>query len=133
MFQPENVFTGCRYLTLVITLGAISVAGHRGAGAVGPSDTAPTEPFPKLLSPELPYDVDVEALAKLDRDKQVPEAQRLFDVFAWRALIALNWPAKPDGSPDIAKNMSDNSSKRVWESWRRNDTIFLPDGAKPAP
>jgi hypothetical protein len=98
-----------------------------------PKVTAAVADFPEPLSPDLPYDVEVEALAKLDRDKQVPEAQRLFDTFAWQAFIALNWPATADGEPDKVKNMKDNAAKRVWMSWRRNDSVFLPDGRKPDP
>lgn len=110
-----------------------------------PSTTQATDPaklrapekrattFPRPLSPELPYDVDVAALAQLDRDAQIPEAQRLFDVFAWQAFLALNWPATADGEPDTTKSLADQVGKRVWMGWRRNDTIFLPDGGKPAP
>jgi hypothetical protein len=94
---------------------------------------ADPKPFPTPLSPDLPFDVDVEALSRLDRDKQIPEAQRLFDIFAWQMFIALNWPADRDGAPDKSKSMNDNTSKRVWMGWRRNDSVFLPTGEKPAP
>ncbi|HWR49857.1 MAG TPA: hypothetical protein VN428_02045 [Bryobacteraceae bacterium] len=85
------------------------------------------------LSPNLPFDVDVVALRKLDRDTQIPEAQRLFDVFAWQAFIALNWPAGPDGTADRSKTLRDSVTPRVWMAWRQNETVFRPDGARPEP
>lgn len=89
--------------------------------------------FPTPLSPDLPYDVDVAALRELDRDTQIPEAQRLFDIFSWRAFIALNWPSNDDGGPNLKRGMSDNASPRVWMAWRSNEDIFRPDGGRPEP
>jgi hypothetical protein len=84
-------------------------------------------------SPELPYDVDVAALRQLDRDAQIPEAQRLFDLFAWQAFLALNWPAGPDGDADRSKTLADSTAPRVWMAWRPSETVFRPDGTRPEP
>ncbi|NVO15066.1 MAG: hypothetical protein HXX10_13610 [Rhodoplanes sp.] len=100
--------------------------------AFGTRGMAAAADFPRPLSPDLPYDVDVAALGRLDRDREVPEAQRLFDIFAWQAFLALNWPAAPDGSPDRTKTLADATSPRVWMGWRGNDSIYLPDGGRPA-
>lgn len=89
--------------------------------------------FPRPLALDLPYDVDLDALRALNRDQQIPEAQRLFDIFAWQCFIALNWPAAADGSPDRNKTIADVTSPRVWMSWRTNDSVFLPDGSRPEP
>lgn len=89
--------------------------------------------FPTPLSSNLPYDVDVVALSQLDRDNQIPEAQRLFDIFSWQAFIALNWPSLPDGQPDNTKNMGENNALRVWMGWRTNDSVYKPDGSRPDP
>src|SRR4051812_150991 len=70
--------------------------------------------YPAPLSSSLPYDVDLAALKALDRDTQVPEAQRIFDIFAWQTFVALNWPAGPGGRPATGKTMADNTSPRVW-------------------
>lgn len=86
-----------------------------------------------VISAQLPYDVDVERLRRLNRDEQIPEAQRLFDAFAWQLFLALNWPARPDGMPDPTKTLSDASTPRVWMAWRSNETIFRPQGARPEP
>src|SRR2546423_556551 len=85
-----------------------------GTSAAGPPVTSTAVKVPPPLPPAVPYDVDVQALAKLDRNTQVPEAQRLFDVFAWQCFLALNWPAKPDGEPDKTKTLADATAKRVW-------------------
>jgi hypothetical protein len=66
----------------------------------------------------------VEALRKLDRDGQVPEAQRLFDTFAWRAFIALNWPARPDGSADRSTSIRDSTTPRIWMAWRQKQRPY---------
>jgi len=118
--------------SLGIFLAAVVVTVAAG-GARGAEPSAVSVDFPQSLSPDLPYDVDVDALHKLDRDSQVPEAQRLFDIFAWQAFIALNWPAKSDGTPDRDKTIANTESPRVWAGWRTNDSIYLPDGGKPAP
>jgi hypothetical protein len=86
-----------------------------------------------VISAQLPYDVDVERLRRLNRDEQIPEAQRLFDVFAWQLFLALNWPARPDGMPDPTKTLSDAKTPRVWMAWRANETIFRPRGERPEP
>jgi hypothetical protein len=91
----------------------------------------PLADFPTPLSSQLPYDVDVPTVRMLDDQNQIEQAQRLFDILSWQAFIALNWPAGPDGQPDPAKSISDNTSPRVWSYWRNADTIFLPNGAKP--
>ena len=83
------------------------------------------------ITPTLPLDVDLEALSTLDFDKQLPEAQRIFDQFAWQSFIALNWPAAADGQPDASKTIADNTSPRVWEYYRETSTIFLEDGGAP--
>ncbi len=119
-------------LTPIFSAVVISIA-VMGSVAHGMEPKASPLDFPQPLSPDLPYDIDVEADRKLDRDTQVPEAQRLFDIFAWQAFIALNWPANADGTPDRKKTIADTEAPRVWMSWRTNDSIYLPDGGAPAP
>ncbi|HTU17159.1 MAG TPA: hypothetical protein VMG10_03795 [Gemmataceae bacterium] len=138
MLRTASRFRRFNWLLGVLLVAAILAAWQNRPGAPASGETPPgaasaPKPFPVPLSPELPHDVDVEALSKLDRDKQVPEAQRLFDIFAWRVFIALNWPADANGQPDPTKTIKDCTAKRVWMSWRRNDTIFLPNGEKPQP
>lgn len=95
------------------------------------------------LSPDLPFDVNIDALRKLSTtpDKpaapydipaaNIPPAQRLFDVFSWQSFIALNWPAANDGQPDRSKNISDTQAARVWESFVDASLVFQQDGAAP--
>lgn len=66
-------------------------------------------------------------------DTNLPEAQRLFDVFAWRVFVALSWAAKDNGDPDPAKDFADLMTPRVWEHWTQSSEIFLADGAAPRP
>jgi hypothetical protein len=120
-----------RGVSLVIAVAMLSAAGL--ALSADPPGRSRAPAFPTPLSPVLPFDVDVATLQRLDRQNQIPEAQRLFDIFAWRAFIALAWPARPDGRPDTGRNLSDATSPRVWMAWRGNDSIFKPDGSKPDP
>jgi hypothetical protein len=61
-----------------------------------------------------------------------------FDNFAWRAFIALNWPALTDpahrGIPDRAKTLGDNGP-RVWETFKARYELFQvsPDGRPITP
>jgi hypothetical protein len=114
----------------------------RAACALGAEESATSTPpiqegsgdtFPTLLSPDLPFDVDIAKIRKLDEEGKIPVAQREFDALAWQAFIALNWPADKDGQPDRSRTIADSEGLRVWNFWRSADSIFLPDGAKPAP
>jgi hypothetical protein len=93
----------------------------------------PGRSFPLPLSPDLPYDVDRARVDQLDGKGNVLEAQREFDILAWQAFVALNWPATADGKPARDKTIADDASERVWSFWRPASTIFLPDGAPPKP
>jgi hypothetical protein len=64
-------------------------------------------------------------------DTDLPSAQHLFDVLAWKMFVAMNWAAADDGQPDASKGFADATSPRVWEHWKQNSSIFLPHGAKP--
>jgi hypothetical protein len=61
-----------------------------------------------------------------------------FDAFAWRAFIALNWPALTDpdhrGEPDRAKGPGDKGP-RVWETFKARYELFQTgaDGRALAP
>jgi len=107
-------------------------------GAIGARAASPPENpassfahFPDTFSPDLPFDVDPNELKKLNLDKQLPEAQRLFDIFAGQLFLAANWPAKPNGSPDTSKDLGDSTTPRVWMGWMPNEKIFQPNGEKP--
>ena len=116
----------------------VSQAAAPSAGLRGMS-------FPAQLNPELPYDVDVDALRRLSitPDKpappydiaaaNLPAAQRLFDVFSWQAFIALNWPASANGQPDKSKTLADASALRVWEYFVDAALVYQQDGAAPLP
>jgi hypothetical protein len=120
-----------RAAVLSVIGSGLVVAAPTHIGAM--ANAAEPLSFPTPLSPDLPFDINVDEFRKLDRDKQIPEAQRLFDIFAWQAFIALNWPAEADGTPDRNKDMRDNTSSRVWMSWRTNESVFKPDGSRPEP
>ncbi len=60
-----------------------------------------------------------------------------FDNFAWRAFIALNWPARAGvegrGEPDRSRTLGD-PGPRVWETFRsRDDLLPFGGGVRPVP
>jgi hypothetical protein len=84
---------------------------------------------PKILSPEMPGEVDFEGTD--DGEK----AHAFFDDFAWREFIALNWPAREGvrGEPDAELPLGDTSRPTVWGSWRSAGELFPPDAATNPP
>ncbi len=121
--------------SLSVLASSISVL----AGALQPAcgDETITLPnnlrsFPPLSS-DLPYDVDVKEVRKLDKEGKILTAQREFDILAWQAFLALNWPADASGTPLDAKYFNNTEAPRIWSFWRTADSIFLPDGADPKP
>ena len=85
---------------------------------------------------------DVAPVVSAERIEDVPSTRvdpfPEFDNFAWRAFIALNWPALTDpahrGVPDRAKTLGDRGP-RVWETFKARYELFQvgPDGRPFAP
>ena len=92
------------------------------AGAAAADDLAP------VLSPDRLTDAPSTRL----------DPYPTFDNFAWRAFLALNWPARPGpdgrGEPDRAKTLGD-AGPRVWETFKSRYELFQvgPDGRPIAP
>jgi hypothetical protein len=121
------------FLPLDETLNATTIQNH--TLAVASQQTPADDPFTFSVTKPyvLPIDIDEKALATVSSDEQLPRAQRLFDVFAWRVFVALNWPAQQDGQPDTTKDLADRTTWKVWEYWKQTSKVFLPNGSKPAP
>jgi cytochrome c len=60
--------------------------------------------------------------------------QRDADIFSWQEFFALNWPAQPGqrGEPAVNQPIS-APGPRVWETWKEEYEVYLPNGAKPKP
>lgn len=79
---------------------------------------------------------DIEPKVVPDRIEDVPATKPdpfpAFANFAWRAFIALNWPALTDpahrGEPDRSKTLGD-SGPRVWETFKARWEVFAHDQA----
>jgi hypothetical protein len=76
---------------------------------------------------------EAEAYIESLSDADLPAAQRLFDIFAWRAFVALNWPALANGNPDPSKgfNTIAENTPLVWQFWEPTANVFLPNGQTP--
>src|SRR5258706_8812073 len=49
------------------------------------------------------------------------------DQFMWQMFIAINWPLS--GAQDCSGTLG--SAPVVWESWRLQQEVYLPDGSDP--
>lgn len=54
------------------------------------------------------------------------------DEYAWRLLIALNWPADERGRPDPAAPLGSDRTV-VWQTWLNAADVFLETGGDPGP
>ncbi|MEI6947542.1 hypothetical protein V9K67_10140 [Paraflavisolibacter sp. H34] len=86
--------------------------------------------FPRKLSAETPYDVDLALDRRLVKENNIDEAQRLFDILSWQQFISLNWPRDAQGQPQSSIT---GTGDRLWEHWKESFEIFLPDGSTPKP
>lgn len=73
------------------------------------------------LSFALPADVGQEAA-----DLSPADAQTMFDCFAWRSFVALNWPAASAnrGEPDPEAPFARREGARVWETYKEVYELF---------
>lgn len=78
------------------------------------------------LSCYLPSDIQITAT-------NFNQNQRQADIFSWQEFISLNWPARDGarGVPDPSKPIN-ASGPRVWETWKEEYEVYLPNGAPPA-
>ncbi len=78
----------------------------------------------------MPGDVDIALKQELEKTKQFAKVQREFDLYAWQAFLAVNWPANDRGQP--APRLEDTSfGAPLWSLWHSSSTIFQSDGAPP--
>lgn len=91
-------------------------------GTPCPPSPAPSPLTPITLSPCIPYEP---TFGPTDFNS-LPTAQNGFDVYSWRAFVALNWPTDP--AQMIGAN-GDNPT--VWESYIESYQVFRDDGSTP--
>lgn len=116
-------------LLSILAVSAVPAAGH--AVERGFIDKfCVTAPFDQLC-PQLPYDqADFDTGFRymlIEKGAQDP-----FDVFAWQAFVALNWPAEKSGTPLTQKIGSTVAAPRVWQSFLRRPQLIGPDEAYQA-
>ncbi|MFY0529432.1 hypothetical protein ACN28I_41795 [Archangium gephyra] len=118
-----------RLTASLLTTGLLSGAWPLAAAAQRAK--APSRPEP-TVSLNIPVNVSA----------PFPKAEDnlpYFDDFSWREFIALTWPVRvgtsapfPRGVPDSKKKYGDVSVPGVWETWKADYELFLPDGSAPA-
>jgi hypothetical protein len=129
----DRIAVGLLVSTVALT-GCQQSAGPSPAPAPAQvTDDAPRHFTAADITSQLPYDVDAARIRKLDDAGKIETAQREFDILAWQAFLALNWPASANGQPDGTKPSTVPDQPRVWSFYRPSSTIFLPNGAVPEP
>jgi len=147
--MPGKKMARCRhranFIIPIVTLGLTLLGSMRSIGAPQSIEQEFKTPssLPKDVFDEPFFDPERSgdtlnlpaAKKKLEdlTDKDLKAAQRLFDVFAWRAFVALNGPADADGSPSKKDQFYTNqTAPRIWEFWKQTSEIYLPNGAEPS-
>ena len=74
------------------------------------------------LSSFIPHDVDFVQLQN-GYSTLTAECQTTFDYYSWQTFVALNWPAKSDGTP-MDSLAASNSAPRVWELFTDPRNVF---------
>lgn len=119
-------------ISLLIIIGAgiacvSSVFSETNAGdAPGVnSGVVTTSQVTTPLSPAMPYDVTLPPMSQRVLETTV---RRSFDLFSWHSFIAISWPTRKG---EVIGQNGDNAT--VWETWKKNYEVFLPNGHKPKP
>lgn len=111
----------------VMALGLLACAGLAAAQTPKPPPTTPhffcggTPPQPIYLQP----------VPKLSNPEFTNQGA---DCAMWQTFFYLNWPAQAGkrGIPNTAAKFGAPGTT-VWETFKSESQVFLPDGAKPAP
>jgi hypothetical protein len=128
----------------VCVLVAIVIRGERlQSQSADATHASGLRPFPSMLSPQLPYDVDAAHISRMmaqihpqnaggysSQDAElVLRAQREFDILSWQAFLALNWPQQ---SYQVAESSLNSAlGEPLWMYWVPKEKIFLLNGAPP--
>ena len=128
-----------RCIAVVGAIAGLLMLAWGLAAQAGPN----LQSFPQVLSPALPYDVNAVAVEQQMRQVHprnggeysaadadlVISAQRQFDILAWQAFLALNWPQKAWNEPAV--NLNERDGSPLWSYWVPIEKIFDPSGAPP--
>src|ERR1700735_1031445 len=113
------------YSSRFCRIAVLSVAGVPAAAAA--NNGCPDRPVRSISSAAMPADVCIP-----DGFTDVPV--NYFDDFAWRAFLAMVWPAAPGhrGVADSHKTVG-AAGPRVFETMKSLWEVFHEDGSAPAP
>ncbi len=116
----------CRALggCLAAALAMVAIAATR-ATAQAPASLCAREPADRPCA-FVPHDVI--ATIDLGYSQLDAEQQRPFDEFSWQSFVALNWPARRDGTPTRGSIRTRRRAPRVWESFPTPAEVFGLEG-----
>ena len=92
------------------------------------------------FKPVIPVDVEdgTGDFSFIHNPDKIPEAQRIFDRFAWRVFVGFNWPSNADGLPDPKITLRQDAEEgswrpRVWQALADVNELYKQFGAAPEP
>ena len=111
--------------------GTLAVFASVWAGTAQ-AQQPPTFRCREIIIPPGP-DPDLPKIAPIFRSTTDLSEDEL-DCLAWQDFIYFTWPAKAGqrGVPDPSVKL-DAGGATVWETYRTDETVFLPDGINPGP
>lgn len=119
-----TALAGLATLLLLLTLSQIQCDRH------GPLQSSGAFDFPTHLTPDMPTDVNIALKKDLESQSRFDSVQRLFDLVAWQAFVALNWPSDDKGNP--RPKISD-AGMPVWAHYKESFEVYKEDGSAPSP
>jgi hypothetical protein len=91
-----------------------------------------------LITPDIPSDVDTMLLKTLHPETSLDTAnwsnlakiKRMFNIYSWQSLLAINWPTDDQGNPlpDFTSN-----GNPEWMQWKEAYEVFRCGGEVPTP
>ncbi len=110
---------------------SVVLAAASGAQENDFDDRFCVAPPHEALCPTLPYD-QADFSSSFEYRVLVKGAQDPFDVFAWQAFVALNWPAEASGRALDGPIGAAPEAPRVWQSYQRRGRVIGVDAAGAA-
>lgn len=91
-----------------------------------------------MITSDIPGDVNPEVYKSLSPTTSLDTAnwanlaklKRVFNIYSWQSLLAINWPLDKDGKP--LPNFTDKGQE-TWLGWKEAFEVYRCDGEEPTP
>jgi hypothetical protein len=116
-------------LVCALALAGCGADRDGDAARTAAGDSTRAAPRDSMLSPVVPPDASF-----ADNPGTLDALQHDFDVYSWKAFVALNWPVGAGGEADTTQTIgASGDNATVWETYKESYEVFLPSGVTPWP